>query len=94
FQIYYEQFTVLFLFYSAKHGFLRCVYAASRYKCRKEEALFLKKIAETLSDMRVYSPLCKKVDLHLCSSSVMQTPVVMSLLLTLVLLLIRNYASC
>lgn len=51
----------------AKHGFLRCVYAVSRYKCRKEEALFLKKIAETLSDSRVYAPHCKNVDTQLCS---------------------------
>ena len=55
------------LCFSAKHGFLRCVYAASRYKCRKEEALFLKKIAETLSDTRVYAPHCKNVNTQLCS---------------------------
>jgi hypothetical protein len=55
--------------FSAKHGFLRCVYAASRYKCRKEEALFVKKIAETLSDTRVYGPHCKNVDTQLCSHS-------------------------
>jgi hypothetical protein len=53
--------------FSAKHGFLRCVYAASRYKCRKEEALFLKKIAETLSNIRVYAQHCKNVDTQLCS---------------------------
>lgn len=55
------------MFFSAKHGFLRCVYAASRYKCLKEEALFVKKIAETLSDTQVYSPYCKNVDTQLCS---------------------------
>jgi hypothetical protein len=70
------------LYFSAKHGFLRCVYAASRYKCRKEEALFLKKIAETLSDTRVYSPHCNNVDTQLCSHGTIQRapPLVMTLL--------------
>jgi len=65
--IYIYQIPAQIMCFSAKHGFLRCVYAASRYKCRKEEALFLKKIAETLSDTRVYAPHCKNVDTQLCS---------------------------
>ncbi|XP_039275504.1 uncharacterized protein LOC111044446 [Nilaparvata lugens] len=31
----------------AKHGFLKCVYVSARLKCRKEEALFIQKIADT-----------------------------------------------
>nr|CAD7458773.1 unnamed protein product [Timema tahoe] len=53
----------------AKHGFLKCVYTASRLKCRQEEALFLNKIAETLSNMRVYSPMCTHIEIQLCGSS-------------------------
>ncbi|XP_063243025.1 uncharacterized protein LOC134542579 [Bacillus rossius redtenbacheri] len=52
----------------AKHGFLRCVYTVSRLKCRQEEALFLNKIADTLSNMRVYTPLCRSVDVALCGA--------------------------
>ncbi|XP_075210982.1 uncharacterized protein LOC142318296 [Lycorma delicatula] len=53
----------------AKHGFERCVFVAARLKCLKEEALFIKKIAETLSSMRVYSPYCKSVDIAVCSGA-------------------------
>ena len=69
--------------FSAKHGFLRCVYAVSRYKCRKEEALFLKKIAETLSDTRVYSPHCKNVDTQLCSHGSTHSAATSFLLMTM-----------
>uniref|UniRef100_A0A1B6DVX2 DUF19 domain-containing protein n=1 Tax=Clastoptera arizonana TaxID=38151 RepID=A0A1B6DVX2_9HEMI len=51
----------------AKHGFLKCVYVASRLKCRKEEALFINKIADTLSNMRVYSLHCDSIGVELCS---------------------------
>lgn len=63
-----DDFTFLaYLLNSARHGFLKCVYVASRLKCKKEEALFLKKIADTLSNMRVYSKHCKNVDVTFCS---------------------------
>ncbi|XP_046675121.1 uncharacterized protein LOC124363894 [Homalodisca vitripennis] len=51
----------------ARHGFLKCVYVTSRLKCKKEEALFIKKIADTLSNMRVYSKHCRNVDVAFCS---------------------------
>ncbi|XP_046675120.1 uncharacterized protein LOC124363893 [Homalodisca vitripennis] len=51
----------------ARHGFLKCVYVASRLKCKKEEALFIKKIADTLSNMRVYSKHCRNVDVAFCT---------------------------
>lgn len=84
------------LYFSAKHGFLRCVYAASRYKCRKEEALFLKKIAETLSDTRVYSPHCNNVDTKLCSHGTIQRPppVLMMLLTATFFSLFTHILSC
>ncbi|XP_054265742.1 uncharacterized protein LOC128988462 [Macrosteles quadrilineatus] len=53
----------------ARHGFLKCVYVASRLKCRKEEALFIKKIADTLSNMRVYSKHCRNIDVSYCSNA-------------------------
>jgi hypothetical protein len=89
-------FTVTsFLYFSAKHGFLRCVYAASRYKCRKEEALFLKKIAETLSDTRVYSPHCSNVDTQLCSHGTIQKAPILMTLLTATFFSLFNYIlSC
>ncbi|XP_069688946.1 uncharacterized protein [Periplaneta americana] len=78
----------------AKHGFLRCVYAASRYKCRKEEALFLKKIAETLSDMRVYSPHCKNVDMQLCSGGNVHHSLAMLLKFALLILIASFSSKC
>ena len=84
--------------FSAKHGFLRCVYAASRYKCRKEEALFLKKIAETLSDTRVYSPHCRNVDTQLCSHGSTQRVsasfVLMSVLTATYFCLLKRISLC
>ncbi|XP_054267023.1 uncharacterized protein LOC128989177 [Macrosteles quadrilineatus] len=53
----------------ARHGFLKCVYVAARLKCKKEEALFIKKIADTLSNMRVYSKHCRNVDVAFCGSA-------------------------
>lgn len=70
----------------AKHGFLRCVYVASRLKCRKEEALFIKKIADTLSNMRVYSPHCRNVDVKFCSSSTGMSNSLVSLMPSVLLL--------
>ncbi|XP_014271844.1 uncharacterized protein [Halyomorpha halys] len=53
----------------AKHGFLKCVYYASWLKCRKEEAIFIRKIADTLASIRVYTPRCKTVNMEICSRS-------------------------
>ncbi|KDR12078.1 hypothetical protein L798_13382 [Zootermopsis nevadensis] len=78
----------------AKHGFLRCVYAASRYKCRKEEAMFLKKIAETLSDTRVYSPHCKNVETQLCSCGKMLWASISSIIVTFLTLTTLSLCSC
>ncbi|KAK7861724.1 hypothetical protein R5R35_014582 [Gryllus longicercus] len=53
----------------AKYGFLRCVYVASLHICRKEEAIFLNRIAETLSAIRVYTPICRDVDYQVCGAA-------------------------
>ncbi|XP_066904787.1 uncharacterized protein [Halyomorpha halys] len=53
----------------AKHGFLKCVYYASWLKCRKEEAIFIRKIADTLASIRVYTPRCKSINVAICSGS-------------------------
>nr|CAH0113683.1 unnamed protein product [Daphnia galeata] len=45
----------------AKHGFLRCVYYAAQFKCRKEEALFLMRVAQTLTESQVHENACKKI---------------------------------
>ncbi|KAI5713154.1 hypothetical protein M8J76_011387 [Diaphorina citri] len=51
----------------AKHGFLKCIYVASRLKCHKEEAIFIQRIADTLSSTRVYLPHCEQVGTDVCS---------------------------
>uniref|UniRef100_A0A8D8Q9A5 Uncharacterized protein n=2 Tax=Cacopsylla melanoneura TaxID=428564 RepID=A0A8D8Q9A5_9HEMI len=51
----------------AKHGFLKCIYVASRLKCHKEEAIFIQRIADTLSSTRVYLPHCEQVGTDICS---------------------------
>ncbi|XP_046988700.1 uncharacterized protein LOC124594375 [Schistocerca americana] len=51
----------------AKHGFLVCVYVASRARCRRSEAMFLQRIGETLSSLQVYSPLCRQLGVAVCS---------------------------
>lgn len=53
----------------AKHGFLKCIYVASRLKCLKEEAIFIQRIADTLSSTRVYLPHCEQVGTEICSSA-------------------------
>lgn len=53
----------------ARHGFINCVLVTTRLKCRKEETLFITRIADTLSNMRVYSPHCKSINVTLCSSA-------------------------
>lgn len=61
---------ILYLFVpSARHGFINCVLVTTRLKCRKEETLFITRIADTLSNMRVYSPHCKSINVTLCSSA-------------------------
>lgn len=54
---------------SARHGFINCVLVTTHLKCRKEETLFITRIADMLSNMRVYSPDCKSINVTLCSSA-------------------------
>ncbi|XP_037773114.1 uncharacterized protein LOC119568682 [Penaeus monodon] len=49
-------------------GFLSCVYGISYLKCGKSEAIFLKKVTETLSYSDVHQEKCRKVSLRTCSS--------------------------
>ncbi|XP_047480523.1 uncharacterized protein LOC125033196 [Penaeus chinensis] len=49
-------------------GFLSCVYGMSYLKCGKSEAVFLKKVTETLSYSDVHQEKCRKVSLKTCSS--------------------------
>nr|CAD7456700.1 unnamed protein product [Timema tahoe] len=45
---------------SASYKFLNCVYAAGTQKCSKEGALFLRRMAVTLSNVKVYyNTLCR-----------------------------------
>ncbi|XP_065207234.1 uncharacterized protein LOC135836368 [Planococcus citri] len=53
----------------ARHGFINCVLVTTRLKCRKEETLFITRIADTLSNTRVYGPHCKSINVTLCSSA-------------------------
>ncbi|XP_068083748.1 uncharacterized protein [Anabrus simplex] len=78
----------LFQVCCAKHGFVRCIYVASRLKCRKEEALFLNRIAETLSNIRVYAPLCRDIDTVLCGSSRHWASATASLLVAILVFLV------
>lgn len=45
----------------AKHGFLRCVYYSAQFKCRKDGALFLMKVAQTLTDVQVKEDACRQI---------------------------------
>lgn len=57
-----------FLFcYSAKHGFLNCVYTASKIKCGIEEAIFIRKIADTLSENKFVSLACRHIEMEHCN---------------------------
>ncbi|XP_042890521.1 uncharacterized protein LOC122265333 [Penaeus japonicus] len=49
-------------------GFLSCVYGISYFKCGKNEAMFLKKVTETLSYSDVHQERCRNVSLRTCSS--------------------------
>ncbi|XP_046638845.1 uncharacterized protein LOC124320199 isoform X1 [Daphnia pulicaria] len=68
----------------AKHGFLRCVYYAAQFKCRKEEALFLMRVAQTLTESQVHENACKKIKFDEVCASDSSVPTVSSMLLTLV----------
>lgn len=57
-----------FLFcYSAKHGFLNCVYTTSKIKCGIEEAIFIRKIADTLSENKFVSLACRHIEMGHCN---------------------------
>lgn len=56
------------LSHSIRAGFLSCVYGISYLKCGKSEAIFLKKVTETLSYSDVHQEKCRKVSLRTCSS--------------------------
>lgn len=45
----------------AKHGFVRCIYYASQFKCRTESASFLNRLARTLTDDQVHEESCRNV---------------------------------
>lgn len=61
---------IIFLFcYSAKHGFLNCVYTTSKIKCGREEANFIRKIAETLSENKFVSTVCRHIELGHCNTA-------------------------
>ncbi|XP_049855523.1 uncharacterized protein LOC126336085 [Schistocerca gregaria] len=53
----------------AKYGFLQCVLSATRMRCQRQEALFLHRIAETLSTVHVYSPVCHELGGATCSAA-------------------------
>ncbi|XP_049948353.1 uncharacterized protein LOC126456652 [Schistocerca serialis cubense] len=53
----------------AKYGFLQCVLSATRLRCQRQEALFLHRIAETLSTVHVYSPVCHELGGATCSAA-------------------------
>lgn len=59
---------ILFLScYSAKHGFLNCVFTTSKIKCGIEEAIFIRKIADTLSENKFVSSACRHIELGYCN---------------------------
>ncbi|XP_060880938.1 uncharacterized protein LOC132952621 [Metopolophium dirhodum] len=51
----------------AKHGFLNCVYTTSKIKCGIEEAIFIRKIADTLSENKFVSSACRHIELGHCN---------------------------
>ncbi|XP_025204098.1 uncharacterized protein LOC112600954 [Melanaphis sacchari] len=53
----------------AKHGFLNCVYTTSKMKCGMEEANFLRKIADTLSENKFVSSACQHIKLGHCNTA-------------------------
>lgn len=63
----------------AKHGFLRCAYEVSHLKCSKEAALFLKRIAETLSNIRVHYAECQGINVDICSGSGSNSPFLLAM---------------
>ncbi|VVC45402.1 Hypothetical protein CINCED_3A006277 [Cinara cedri] len=50
----------------AKHGFLKCVYNTTNTKCGQEQAIFLKKIADTLAENKL-SAVCRNIKLKHCN---------------------------
>jgi hypothetical protein len=44
---------------SANHAFLDCVYEAGKKKCQEDDAIFLRRIAGILANVRVYDATCK-----------------------------------
>ena len=54
---------------SAKHGFLNCVYTTSKIKCGIKEAIFIRKIAETLSENKFVSSACQHIEMGYCNTA-------------------------
>ena len=54
---------------SAKHGFLKCVHGSAKHKCGSTSATFLRRVAETLSSVRVESTVCRLVNYTTCSGA-------------------------
>jgi hypothetical protein len=44
---------------SANHAFLDCVYEEGKKKCQEEAAIFLRRIAGILANVRVHEATCK-----------------------------------
>lgn len=56
--------------YSEKHGFLNCVFTTSKIKCGLEEAIFIKKIADTLLENRsLKSSVCQQITIGHCNTA-------------------------
>lgn len=78
--------------YSAKHGFINCVYSTSKLKCGQEEAIFIKRIAETLASDKLVSSACKHIKMDQCKNTASQTACSILFTITLnVLLIVIRY---
>lgn len=95
FFIKYSEFSVSAFVHSARYGYINCILVTTRLKCRKEETLFITRIADTLSNMRVYSPHCKNINVTMCSSAQpIPKTFVLSISFTLLQLLISLNLFC
>lgn len=60
---------IFLICFSAKHGFLNCVFNKSKIKCGVEEAIFIKKIAATLSENKLVISTCRYIKLGHCNTA-------------------------
>ena len=60
--VHFIQISIDFcIWFSAKHGFLRCVFYSSQFRCRKDASLFLMRVAQTLTDVQVHEDACRRI---------------------------------